>query len=567
MLRRSLVVLLLLVLPGICLGQGTSERYLSSGTQFYLRWDGFATHRAAYDKTATGQMLKGETGTFLNKLWTYLNEQIAPLLNQVDPDVAQVIKEVPPALKSICENGFAMAVEMRKINPPEVEATFVFPRSGGAKAPLANLVKQILEITRAETKELRIDDANLQHFHMEPLHWAFGSEGDTAIMVVGTVDPANVIRRGSEKGNNITKNPLYKELQKFKEFQTWSSGYIDLAAILKPVGELAPEAGRLIDDVGLNGLKSITFHSGFDGLASRSVMDANMPGPRKGLLMLTKGRKFSMDELPSLPADVTSFSAGSMDAPVMYDTFTQVAEGGIRVFSPDIADGFKEGIKGVEALVGVKIRDDLLGSLGDMVVRYNSPADGFLGLGAVTMVQVKDPKKLISSLEAVHKAFPGIPGLEFDLQKRNYRGVDVAEFHLGASITTPTFALHDGWLIYANYPQPIHGYIMRIKGDLPTWKAEPRVAKTLAAFPKEFVAISYSDPRPGVQFMFSLVPPVMSAVNGVARQFIPGAKSFEVGSIPHPLEATRHLFPNISVSTDDGQKLRVDTRSSLVFPF
>ena len=42
--------------------------------------------------------------------------------------------------------------------------------------------------------------------------------------------------------------------------------------------------------------------------------------------------------------------------------------------------------------------------------------------------------------------------------------------------------------------------------------------------------------------------------------------NFEVGTLPNAQEATRHLFPNVSVVTDDGKVLRVESRSSLTLP-
>lgn len=569
MLRRVIVVLLLLAVPGLSHGQEVAERYLSPTSQFYLRWDGFVGHEDAFDKTASGQLMKGETGAFLRNLWTYLNHlaEIGLKQDQVDRDVAALVKELPSVFKSIGQSGFAMSIDVRGVNPPEIEAAFVFPRSGGPNGSLSKVVKKVLEVTRADVKELRVQDAVFQHFNVEMLHWAFGSEGDTAVMVVGTVDPAVVIRRGSDKGNNITKNPLYGQLKSFKEFQVWSHGFIDLAAIVKPAANISPQIARLIEDLGLNGFKSLTFQSGFDGPAERSITDLNMVGERKGLMLFTKGRTMTINELPILPADVSTFSAATMNAPLMYDAVTQMVEGGVRVFSPDVADGIKESVKQIEQLVGIKIREELLGSLGDIVVRYNTPSEGIFGMGAVTMIQVKDSKKLLTALDNLHKTFPGIPGVEFEFKKRTYRGVDLVELHMGSSFTTPTFAIHKGWLIYANYPQSVHGYILRADGTLPTWKADEKFQKALAPFPKQFVSLSYSDPRPSLEMLLSFFPPILSAANGVTRQFLPELKAFDIGSIPHPQEASRFLFPNISISTDDGKRFRMDTRASIALPF
>jgi len=90
--------------------------------------------------------------------------------------------------------------------------------------------------------------------------------------------------------------------------------------------------------------------------------------------------------------------------------------------------------------------------------------------------------------------------------------------------------------------------------------------ETLQAFPKEFTSISVSDPRPTVKLVFSVLPPLLSLANGFS-QFAPGLRPFDVGLIPHAQAATGNLFPNITVTTDDGKKIRSETRASLALPF
>ena len=98
-------------------------------------------------------------------------------------------------------------------------------------------------------------------------------------------------------------------------------------------------------------------------------------------------------------------------------------------------------------------------------------------------------------------------------------------------------------------------------------KADAQLTKALSAFPKEFTAISVSDPRPTVQTLLSFAPTVKTLANGILPNVLPGAPIFDVGVIPHAQDAVRHLYPNISVTTDDGKRIRTDTRASLALPF
>ena len=339
---------------------------------------------------------------------------------------------------------------------------------------------------------------------------------------------------------------------------------MDVAGLAKSAASVSPALARLIDDLGLRSLRSITLHTGFEGLAECSVIDFHITGPRKGLLNLTRGRTFSLSELPPLPHDMRGFTAGSLDAPLLYDTFTQVGEGAVRAFSAEAADFIKEAIKQAELLIGVNIRNDLLGSLGSLVVNYKSPLESpIFGIGSVTLIKVDNEKKLLEAVAAIQKTFPAIPNVELEVKFKKFRGVDVVEIQLGPGFTTPTFAIYKGWLVWASYPQPVHGFILRAQGELPTWKLEARTEKALAPFPKEFISISLTDPAPGVQFLLSLAPPVLSAMNGSVKQFLPGVGTFDVSLVPHPLEATRHLFPNVSISTDNGTRFRIWSRWSV----
>ena len=107
----------------------------------------------------------------------------------------------------------------------------------------------------------------------------------------------------------------------------------------------------------------------------------------------------------------------------------------------------------------------------------------------------------------------------------------------------------------------MQGYVQRANGEMVGWKPSEKVKATLEKLPKEFVSIGYSDPRPTLKQLFSLAPLIGATVNNLSPEV-----NFEVGTLPNAQEATRHLFPNVSVVTDDGKVLRVESRSSLTLP-
>src|SRR5262249_56692238 len=127
-------------------GPGAAEQLLPAGTQIYLRWDGIAAHRAAYGKTALGQMMQGDTGTFLASVFDQVQEGLGTLLT-----VEQLLGGVPPeklqklqadaaeAAKLpgvLTERGFVFALELRGLDPPAGQVTLIIPDAGAGAAAL-----------------------------------------------------------------------------------------------------------------------------------------------------------------------------------------------------------------------------------------------------------------------------------------------------------------------------------------------------------------------------------------------------------------------------------------------
>ena len=567
MFRRVAACLFVMAVPTLAGAQTGPERLLPKGTQIFFHWDGLNAHRADYEKTAVGQMMKEETGAFLSALWDWLNDA-AELAGQADPQAPVMIKDALKTLAGISKNGLAFSIEVKRVNPPQAQFTLVLPKGAGKDGTLLPFIRKITDLAQANVQETKVGKRTVQSISVPFVNFGWWDEGDDAVVVIGTDEPSAHAKAIDANETGLGQSALFRQVAGFKEFKIWSRGYLDVDGLAKMGSEYSPEVSRLIEDLGLKSMKSITFVSGFDGLAERSVTEVDIPGPRKGLLALASNKKITLANMPPLPDDVTGFSASNFSVGSIYDAGIQTVEAVVRMFAPDQADNIKEGIKQFEGILGVKLGDDLFGSFDNMMVTYNSPSEGPLGLGSVYLFKVKDEKKLRESLGSLLKAIPNVPGLNAEIKQRTYQGVEISELHLNnpGNFNIPCFAIHKGWFVFASYPQSIYGYVLRTKGDLPTWKADAKLTAALGAFPKEFTGISVTDPRPTVRLVLSVLPPLITLGNGLT-QFAPGLRPFDVGLIPHAQAATRHLFPNITVTTDDGKKIRAETRASLALPF
>src|SRR5262249_41432869 len=159
------------------------------------------------------------------------------------------------------------------------------------------------------------------------------------------------------------------------------------------------------------------------------------------------------------------------------------------------------------------------------------------------------------AVEAAVKGLAKTAGVEITTKKKTYRGVELREVHVNVPgfIFIPTYAIHKDWFVVSYYPQAVQGYVLRAAGELPTWKPGPQTAATLAKLPKEFTSIAVSDPRPALRVLLSFAPLLARSAQQALQQS--GVKDFplDIGALPNAHEATRHLFPNVSVTTDDGK--------------
>jgi hypothetical protein len=573
MANAAILAVLLLAVPPLGFAEEEPEQLLSAETQVYFRWDGVQAHRSAYAKTALGKMLAGDTGKFLTSAFNQLQDLAATnltgeqLLQGLPPEQLQQIQaaiaDAPRLLTLLGKHGIVIGGEVRGLQPPAAQLLVIIPDAASEPSALFGTLRLAASLLKASVEERKIAGRSVNHIALGPVHLAWWVEGKHVVLQAGTDHPEAVIKGFGDHGSRLVENALYKKLRSFSQFETGARAFVDIAALVRLAKSRGKDESKLMGGLGLEGLKSWTFYSGFDGEAERTLSELDMQGPRTGLLRMLQSSRFKLSDLPPLPADAFSWSATNFDAAVFYDAALQAAESIVAVVSPDSLPMLKGFLEQVDAVLGINLRKDLLGALGDRLVQYSSPGEGIFFFGQLYLFKVRDGKKLEASLEQAIKAVAKVVGLSVSIKKVTYRGIVLHEVHVRQQgfLFVPTFTIHNGWFALGYFPQTVHGFVLRSTGELPSWKPDARVESALAQMPREFVSISVADPRPTIRLLLTLAP----LVAGGIKSAVPDAK-FEVGSIPNASEATQHLFPNVSVVSDDGNTLRSETRASLALP-
>jgi hypothetical protein len=573
MWQRVAVVVVALCVPGWCQAQEKRDNLLPPGSQLYLRWDGIEAHQEAADKLAVMKMWKGETGDFVRALWKYVaTVGKDALANEVNPELADaVLDEFGGLLNSVAGKGLTLGVELKSVEPLQLQATLIFPAGTGmVKSPLSFMNTMTKLDPDAQIKTIKQGNRTVKYLHAEPIYLAWWAEGKDAVWSVGTTEPGQMLKELEAQKQGLKTNALYKKVQGFNEFTTWMRGYLDLPSLTKVVGKVGPEVNKFIDVLGLDSIQSLSFHSGFDGPAERAVTFIHMgPGPRKGALKMVSDRKFTLKDLPSMPDDIDSFSAYSLNWPGTYEFTVDLGDAVVNLFTPF---DLKKTIQGFEKEFNVNVME-VFNALDPMFVTYGTSSEGPLGLGQTALFRIKDEQKLKQELgkllKVAEKETMGI----VTLHETKYHEATIHKVAAGEPGGTEFFkiyyTMHKGWLALALYPQPLKGFILRANGQLPAWTPDKDMQTRLNAFPKEFTGITISDPRPSVKFLLSVLPPIMDFTQMFLDQVAPGGppgKKFDITLIPNAYEATKHLFPNITVTTTEGDLIRTESRASLMLP-
>jgi hypothetical protein len=546
-MRRYGLTLLVFLVPSFSRAADMPERLLSADTQIYLRWDGSAAHKAAFEKTALSIVIQKECAEFIASVKSALQGA----LSDKNSDIVKLAE-------AFAQKGLVLGVEVRGIEPPDAQATVILP-GGGKGNPLLAIVRLAAQQARLEVKEAKVGGRTIYHVEGPTVHAVCWVEGTDAVIVVGTQPPDTVLTRIKSQ-KLLTDSPRFHKVQDFKEFRTAARGFVDLAALLKFPRSANAEAGKVLDDLGLSGLGDLTFFAGFSGAAIHTLVALEAPSPRNGLLRLTAGKSFTLKDVPALPPDLIGFSALRFDAAMAYDTVLEAVE---NLAPPVERRRVQEAVQKANQALGINIRDDLLGSLGDLLVTYSSHAEGPMFLGQTVLIQVKDAQKLQAALDRMVQSLAKLAGSKVRVNERSYHGAEVRAIHVEQPgfIIVPTYAISNGWLVAGFYPQPVQGYLLRAGRELPAWQPEKQLTATLDRLPTDFTLLSISDPRPTTRQLLALAP----LIAGALASSVPGV-NFDVETLPNAYLVTRHLFPNVTVGSDDGKTLRFQTVVSLPVP-
>jgi hypothetical protein len=203
------------------------------------------------------------------------------------------------------------------------------------------------------------------------------------------------------------------------------------------------------------------------------------------------------------------------------------------------------------------------------VVMFQSPTEGISVFGTVVCVSIKDPVKAKATADRIHRGLETLASAPIKVRKKTLRGVEIHELYSrGFGILTPTYAFVGDWLVVSAHPQAVQGFILRTKGELEKWKPDAATAARLAKMPTDGCGLQFCRPESTVQNLCCVGPLFVGtfALRGRFMETESDYDPFDVGLIPNGHELSKHLFPNLTVTRDDGKTVRIEVNESFSLP-
>lgn len=225
---------------------------------------------------------------------------------------------------------------------------------------------------------------------------------------------------------------------------------------------------KVVDALGIRGLKRVAAASGFDGRDFLSTAFVQAPSPRTGLLAMVDGPNLGDDVLKAVPAAAEMFTAGSFDVAKLLEEIRTIA----GKIDPEAKKKVDQGIGGVTLALGKNFQTDLLEPMGPHWVAYSSrdvAGGGLLGLTLIN--KADDPVKLKGGLIALSifstntaNSLIAQTDAPIQINGRQFKYGDLAINYLATPGITPSWAIQGDYAMFGLYPQTLIGASRQLSG-------------------------------------------------------------------------------------------------------
>jgi len=292
---------------------------------------------------------------------------------------------------------------------------------------------------------------------------------------------------------------------------------------------------------GFANVQSFVAVSGLDetGFVTRSQV--NTEGALTGAFAMIGGAPLTAKDLATIPHDAQAAFALRVEPTTVFDQFLAIA----KEFDAYAVKETEGDLGRFESTYEMKLRDDLLNSLGDSARIYASPQAGGLLTGWTAVIDLDDAETLRKFHDQVVTTAQKEFGEDYYAPKINfkeYASHRIYSIHLPDSevFFTPSWCITKEHLVVGMFPQTVREFLSR--GD--EFQSLANVAEVKAELEAdgELQMLAYVDTREAVKAIY---PMAQVALRMGSANFLREEIDLDISLLPSASALNRHLQPTI----------------------
>jgi len=510
---------------------------------FYTSWAGTGTPNAASGNHTEKMLAEPEVQEFIDRAGDSFFGSFSQI--QPEPNERAAFENAKKALRLIRGKPGAFYIsdfQIHGVAPPDVRGGGLLQMGEDGPA-LRKILEEIQSKSQlSDVTEVQIDNRKfyrvIQNEGGPAITW--GLAGKYLVFGVGDGAVEELMQRA--RGQEPAPAWLTAAKTKLAVPRIASVTYINTKKIIGLAVEAndGDEAERVVSALGLDKVGAAVMVNGLDdkGCVTRASLSLN--GAATGIFSWLDAPPLNAADLKQISATSPVAIAFKLDAAKLYDLWIDLA----TQIDPDSAQQMLAGVQQMEQQVGLRIRDDLLGSLGDTWRIYAQPGPAGLMTGWTIAIKVRDRKKLeqvqntllAMAKGALAQAGPGGP----TLQSSEVAGYTVHTVSFGQPgvPAAPSWCITDDELFVTVTPQQLKPLLSGTAqgGSLATNED----VKKLFQAGSRTLALAYIDTQ---QVAKTLLPFAQMGLQMAGGQ--PGGPALTTDGLPSQESIVPHLQPTL----------------------
>ena len=394
--RMILMVVCVGMLAGSVGAEPPLARRVPADTLVYIGWGG--TQGAAFDGSMIGQLLKEPAfGKILTAIKGLAEKEI-----RVKEEI-EAFKHAWAMAGIAAQRPIAVAWtgihETRREPIPTGAILIDLGKDKGAFAKhldaLIDMIPprdraKIVNATMGKVKYRTLQDRNAPEI-------SFGYVGSMFFLTIGPGSTADFITLTPRKSLAADRT-FAARMAEVGGADELASMYVDVTGIRKLVEPLikaemgpgadGPTPGQILGALGLANVKAVAGSARIvkGGILQR--MKVFTPAPHRGLMMLLAGKPLARGDLSHVPADADFVCAANVSPSAVW----REIRAGVKSVNPQAEQGMMQGVAKLEKMLGLSLKQDILGNMGDTWVVSSASSQGGFITGTVATVELTNAR-------------------------------------------------------------------------------------------------------------------------------------------------------------------------------